>query len=183
MAIDTLNVREVVSASGQLADSGTGNNQPAAFGSGPLPSVSTVWVFGTGANASAPAQIYSDNWYQAKRTVAGSGTYDAVTLAGSLTNFEGTVTFAKIKRFDIIIVSPTSTTPLLVGPQAQSNAWGGAGTPWPGGTGATIYNDCHWWLRNTNPWGWTVTASPASVLPVFNNNAGSMTYSIWLLGD
>jgi hypothetical protein len=182
MAINTLNARETISVSGQLADTSTGNNQPAAYGSGPLPLVSTVWVFGTGANAQAPAQIYSDNWYMAQRTVT-TITYDNIPLYGSLTNFEGTINFALIKRFDVIIPTPSATTPLLVGPQNQSHAWGGSATPWPGGTGATIYDDCHWWLRNTNPWGWTVTSSPASVLPVYNPNAGSMTYAIWLLGD
>lgn len=184
MALDTLSLRETVSASGILADSSTGNNQPAQYGVGPLPLVSTVWVFGTGTNTQAPAQIYSDNWYQAQRTVA-PVTYDNLALYGSLTNFEGTINFTKIKRVDCIVISPTATTtPLLIGPQNQSGAWGGSGTPWPGGTGATIYDDVHWWYRNVNPWGWTVDhTTPHDVLPVYNANAGSVTYTIWLLGD
>ena len=183
MAVNSLNARETISVTGAIADTVTGGNQPCSWGAGPLPVLTTTWVFGTGANAAAPAQIYSDAWYMAQRTVSAT-TYDNLALYGSLLNFEGAaINFANVKRFDIVIPSPTSTTPVQVGPQNQTHAWGGTGTPWPGGTGATIYDECLWWLRNTNPWGFTVTSSPASVLSIYNPNAGSITYTIWALGD
>jgi hypothetical protein len=180
MAVNALNLRETVSVSGSIADTVTGANQPAAYGSGPLPQVSTVWVFGTGANTQAPAQIYSDQWYMAARSVAAT-TADNLTFNNSVLNFEGGyVNFANIKRLDIILNTPAATNvSFFVGPQGVSNAaqlWFQAKT-------TDFYDTVIWWLRQVNPWGWTITTSTADVLGILNESTTTQVYTVWALGD
>jgi hypothetical protein len=179
MPVNGLSLRETINASGSVSDSASGTNQPAQFGSGPLPVVSTTWVYGTGANTQAPAQIYSADWYMAVRSVAAT-TYDNMNLYSGLTDFEGNViAFTKIKRVDVIITAPTGSNPMLVGPQGQSNGW----LAWFQAITTNFYDQCYWWLRVTNPWGWSVGTSTNTVLPVYNPNGATQTYTPWILGD
>lgn len=183
MAINTLQLRETIAVVGQIGDTTTGSQQSAQYGQAPLLNISTVWNFGTGTNTNAPAQIYADVWYLASRTLAGT-TYDSLTLWNSLKDFEGNpINLTLVKRVQMTLAVPAGNNPLYIGPQNQTHAWGSANTPWPGGVGATVYDSVVWDWRTTNPWGWAVASSPASVLPVYNPNATPQTYTIWIFGD
>lgn len=189
--INALTLNETVGGGGTVKDTASLTQQTASYGSGALPSVSIAGSYSTAAasttavvTASAGATLTADAWYLAQRTVAAT-TYDNLTLYGSLTDAEGnTLNFKTVQRVLLVHANPTGSNPIQVGPQNQTNAWGGAAnTPWPGGVGATVYDEVYWKLDLVNPWGWTVDhATPADVLGIYNPNAGSVTYAVWILG-
>lgn len=167
-----LRVNEKVLGGGVIQDTTSLQSQAAAYGRGVLPARGVTFTHGTG-NSQA------NLWYLAQRTLAAT-TFDLIDLAGSLTGYNGaTLTFTKLKRAYISIVSPDGTKSLRVGPQNQSNA---AALGW-GGTGATVYHTTLTDFELIHPYGgWTITAGTGDIFPVYNPGAGDVTYAIWFLG-
>lgn len=168
-----LYVSETVGGGGRLYDTTTLSQIVATFGSGVLPSIDLSFQNGTGSG-------YANQWYLARRTLAAT-TYDLLDLAGGLTQYDGsTITFTKIKRVLIALVSPDGTAKLRIGPQGQSNPFTG---PW-GGTGATVYREVIHKDDMTHPYaGWTVTAGTGDILPIYNPTGSSIVYAIWIIGE
>lgn len=187
MSFNGLAIRETINVAGSLSDSVSGTSQTVQYGAGSLPSLTTIWEYGTGANASAPAVINADCWYLPDPETISATSYWNVTLYNSVDDAEGNVLdFAHINRIDLIVNNPTGSNPVNIGPQNQTHAWGGAAnTPWPGGTGATVYDQTFWHYRNTHPFtGFAVDhTTPADVLPIYNPESSSVTVTLWLIGQ
>lgn len=186
MSLNTLNGQVQVIGSAKISDSVSLVSQTAGFGTGPLPSKTLNFTYGTGANANAPTQFNVNCWYLASRTVSAT-TADNLTLYGSLTDAEGNaINFKYIRYICIIISSPDGTKYLNVGPQGVTHAWGGASNmPWPGGAGSTVYDQVWWYWEICHPFaGYTVDhTTPADVLGIDNGSAESVTYGIWIIGE
>lgn len=169
---DTIRVNERIIGGGIIRDTTTGKSQTANYGQGALPSRTLAFTNGT-----ADQQV--NLWYLAQRTLAATTT-DSLDLAGGLTGYGGaTLTFTKIKRVYVSIVSPDGTKSLRVGPQGVANA---AQLGW-GGTGATVYNTVITDLDLVHSYaGWSVTAGTGDILPIYNPGASAVTYAIFILG-
>jgi hypothetical protein len=172
--------------SGTVTDPVSGTKQPVGFGSGPLPSRNMTFNYGTGANANAPAQVNANAWYCEPVTIAATS-FGNLTLYGSLTDAQGnTLNFKYIRYIFIGIVGANGTLSFYVGPQNQTHAWGGAANmPWPGGVGATVYEQVWNTWELTHPFaGYTVDhTTPADVLGLYNPGAGSITLGVWIIGE
>lgn len=172
-------------AGGKVADPTSGVNQPVSFGSGPLPSRNMTFSYGTGANANAPAQVNANCWYCEEVTISATS-YGNLTLYGSLTDAEGnTLNFKYVRYLFIGIQNANGTLSFYVGPQNQSNAWYGANSPWPGGTGATVYEQIWNTWEVSHPFaGYTVDhTTPKDVLGLYNPGSGSITLGVWIIGE
>jgi hypothetical protein len=137
-------------------------------------SYGTSFSQGTGAGQ-------ADRLYQARRTIAASGT-DDLDLAGTLTDVLGqTLTFVKIKAIMVSAAAGNTNNVVLGG--AASNGfttWTGAATDKvvirPGGTFALI-------AGQGDAAGYAVTATTGDLLRVANSGAGStVTYDIVVVG-
>jgi hypothetical protein len=142
------------------------------FGAVSVPDLGIAFTFGTGSGQ-------ANKLYIASRTVA-TVTADNLDLAGSLADGLGnTITFTSLKLMLFAITSPDGTKTLRIGPRNQSNPFQG---PW-GGTGATVYQDVtHHWYGYEPVAGWAVTAGTGDILGVYNPSAGSVTYTVLLVG-
>lgn len=168
MAIQ-LNYADSVTGGGRINDPDTGITQNGVFGGAVLPRPDLVISSGTD-------DFQANNWYLARRTVAGT-TSDNLDLAGGLSNFGGTLTFTKIKRVYVAIIDPDGVKSLRVGPQSVSNAWTG-----PFGS-TSDYASVMYRLDLLEPYdGWTVAAGTADILGIYNPGATPVTYAILLIG-
>lgn len=164
------NVRVI--GGGQVRDTATGAFQPAVFGADVLPSATLTLTTGTGNQ-----QV--NQWYCARRTLAGT-TFDLLDLSGGLTNGLGqTVTLTKLKYVRLSVVSPDGTKALRIGPQNQA----AAAQLWFGGTGATVYDTVYETVEHRMTYaGWTITGTTADILPIYNPGGSAVIYAIWLMG-
>jgi len=170
MAFNRLNTDIQIAGGGSFEDSTAGGRFVARFGANALPLRRSQYAFGTG--------NYEGNaWYIASRTVTAT-TADNINLT-SLSYFGTTFSLTKLKYLYIAISEPNGTKALQVGPRGVSNA---AQLGW-GGTGATVYDTIYTGQDWEHPYaGWTVTASTADILGIFNPGASSVTYGIWIIG-
>jgi hypothetical protein len=122
----------------------------------------------------------ADRVYQARRTIAASGT-DDLDLAGVLTDaFGASITFARIKGL-FIAAAATNNNNVIIG-NAASNAWAtllnatGTLTLRPGAVLATV-------AGAADPTTYGVTASTGDVLRLANSGGGStVSYDICIVG-
>jgi hypothetical protein len=155
-----------------IKDGTTGAVLSKRFGAVSVPDLGLSFTYGTGSGQ-------ANKLYYASRTVA-TVTADNLDLAGSLADGLGnTITFTSLKLMLFAVLEPDGTDTLRIGPRNQSNPFQG---PW-GGTGATVYQDVtHHWYAYAPVAGWTVTAGTGDILGVYNPSAGSVTYSVLLVG-
>lgn len=169
---DVITLNERTLGGGRIIDSVSGQVLPAIWGKGNLPARTRTFTSGTGNN-----QV--DKFHLSQRTLTAT-TFDLLDLSGVLTDYKGVaITFSKIKRVYIAIVSPDGTKSLRIGPQNQANA-GQFG--W-GGTGATVYQTIYTDWDDYFPYaGHTVTAGTGDIYPVYNPGASSVTYALLIAG-
>ena len=175
MAISVLNVTNRSgerSLTAYIKDGTSGATLSKRFGAVSVPDLGVSFSYGSGSGQ-------ANKLYYASRTVA-TVTADNLDLAGSLSDSLGnTLTFTSLKLMLFAVSSPDGTKTLRIGPRNQSNPFQG---PW-GGTGATVYQDVtHHWYGYEPVAGWTVTAGTGDILGVYNPSAGSVTYSVLLVG-
>jgi hypothetical protein len=170
MAFDTLNTDFQIGGGGSFVDSTAAATFLARFGAASLPLRRSQYTFGTG-------DYQANAWYVASRTVTAT-TADNINLT-SLSFFGTTFSLTKLKYLYVAISNPDGTKSLLVGPRGVSNA---VQLGW-GGTGATVYDTVYTGQDWERPHaGWTVTATTADILGIYNPGASSVTYGIWILG-
>ncbi|GAB2731790.1 hypothetical protein [Streptomyces bullii] len=151
-------------------------SQAAGLGTGKVPvGLSRSATLGSGTGAGK-----ADKVYQARRTIAASGT-DDLDLAGVLTDaFGASITFARVKGL-FIAASAANTNNVVIG-NAATNAWAtllnatGTVTLRPGAVLAAI-------AGSADPTTYGVTASTGDILRLANSAGGStVTYDICIVG-
>jgi hypothetical protein len=170
MAFDALTVRVAESGSYRISDSTNGLSVTQRIGGTTIPVADLLLEFGTGTGQ-------ANALYIASRTVTAT-TADNINLT-SLSMGGTTFSLTKVKYVLIAISGADGTKSLQVGPKGVSNA---VQLGW-GGTGATVYDtvitDREW----KHPYaGWTVTATTADILGIYNPGASSVTYGIVIAG-
>lgn len=143
------------------------------FGAKTIPDCSLSVTAGSGSGQCS--WLY---WSDARSLAA--TTFDTFDLAGALTDpFGATITAATLKVVAIAISGPDGTKSLRFGPQNQSNA----AQLGFGGTGVQAYETIFDWHKATNlVSGWTITATTADKVFVYNPGAGTIVYSILMAG-
>ena len=169
---DKLYLKERTYGGGRIYDAATGQSQNGIFGRELLPQRTRTLTQGT-------ASGQASKWHLSQRTLAAT-TFDLLDLYGGLTDYKGAViNFTKIKRIFVAIISPDGTKSLRIGPQNQTHAiqlhWGG--------TGATVYSTTTTDWELYEPYtGYTVTDAVTDIFPIYNPGAGSVTYTLFILG-
>ncbi|MDX3019864.1 hypothetical protein [Streptomyces acidiscabies] len=151
-------------------------SQASGLGTAKVPaSVSASAALGSGTGAGK-----ADRVYQARRTLAASGTED-LDLAGVLLDaFGSAITFVRVKG--LFIKAPAANTNNVIVGAAASNAWAtllnatGTITLRPGAAIGVL-------AGTADAVGYAVTASTADLLKVANSGAGSsVSYDICIVG-
>ncbi len=170
MAFSDLRIAVDPSGAFRITDTTAGISVTQRVGSDTLPVAPLLLQWGTGTNQ-------ANALYVASRTVSAT-TADNLNLS-SLALAGTTFSFTRIKYVLIALSGPDGTKSLRVGPQGVSNA----AQLWAGGTAAgnyeTVITDREW----KHPYaGWTVTASTADILGIYNPGASSVTYGVVIAG-
>lgn len=170
MAFDSITTDVRIVGAYRIGDSSLGQTISQRVGGSVLPTAATSFTWGTGSGQ-------ANALYVASRTVTAT-TADNLNLT-SLSLAGTTFSLTKVKYVLIAIDSPDGTKSLRVGPRGVSNA----AQLWAGGTGASNYETVHTYREWSEPvTGYSVTASTADILGIYNPGAGSVTYGIVIIG-
>jgi hypothetical protein len=171
MAFNTLQAGVELSGYYRIADTGNGLSIVQRVGGTTIPVAATAFDFGTGTNEANA--LYISGLRAVAATTADNLNLSTLSMGGQ------TLSLTKVKYVLVAISAPDGTKSLRVGPRGVSNA----AQLWAGGTAAgnyeTVITDREW----KNPYaGWDVTASTADILGIYNPGAGSVTYSVVVIG-
>lgn len=171
MAFNSLTVSLENSGVFRLGDTTNGITVVQRMGGTSVPVGAFALEWGTG-NGQANA-LYVSGVRTVAATTADNLNLTTLSMAGT------TFSLTKLKYLLVVISGPDGTKSLQVGPRNVSNA---VQLGW-GGTGATVYDTVFTDREWKHPYaGWTVTASTADILGIYNPGAGSVDYSVVVAG-